>query len=62
MANDDTIIAIFEHAEQQLSDGFWTVVGWWKASKTSDDDSTAYNPRCHLVAATKVDTPIVKFV
>lgn len=62
MANDDAIMDILGHAEGELSRGKWKVAGWWKASRTSEDDSTTYNPRCHIFAVKKISgNPITKY-
>ena len=53
MANNDSIIDILDHAEQELTDGMWTIVGWFKASKTTDDENSTFNPKCHLVSIKK---------
>jgi hypothetical protein len=35
-----------------VEDGKWSLVGWWKASSLSDDD-TLVTPKCHIVALCK---------
>jgi hypothetical protein len=51
--NDDAIPAILDHAEHELEDGKWTVVGWCKASSTTGDGVPLVTPKCHIVSLTK---------
>ena len=50
--NDEELDDIVQHVEQQIADGTWSLVGWWKANSTSED-ATYYVPTSHIIALRK---------
>ena len=60
---EDEIPAILDHAEHELEDGKWSVVGWCKASSTTGDGAGVplVAPKCHIVSLVKT-TPINRWI
>jgi hypothetical protein len=52
--NDDELDDIIEHVENEIADGKWSLVGWWKANATSDE-VTYHVPKSHIVVLRKKD-------
>ena len=57
--NNDTLMEIVEHAEQQLQAGTFDVLGWWKASSTNED-ITVNNPKCHIMNICRRSGPALR--
>lgn len=49
----EDVLDMIQHVEEQIENGRWNALGWWKASSTSSDSKPAV-VKCHLVVLEKV--------